>query len=81
MLPRQAGVDQKYLSVRAYEINGLGQTLRMVKLQDITINVKFNLSQGKKKLNDIVNAYFSHQLRNPINSIMGMNLNLKALLN
>ena len=51
----------------------------MIKINDVTISVQFNLSQGEKRLLELVNACVSHEMRNPINSIFGMNIQLKEL--
>lgn len=37
----------------------------------------FNISKGEKKILQLVNACVSHEMRNPINSILATNLKLK----
>lgn len=41
------------------------------------MSILYNISEGKKKILQIINACMSHQMRNPINSIMATNLKLK----
>jgi signal transduction histidine kinase len=48
-------------------------------VNDITINIQYNLNLGEKKILQLINACVSHEMRNPINAIIGMNLKLKDL--
>jgi signal transduction histidine kinase len=38
------------------------------------------MNLGEKRLLELVNACVSHEMRNPINAIFGMNLKLKDLV-
>ena len=52
----------------------------VINIRDVTINIKYNLSLGEKKILEIINACVSHEMRNPINAILGMNMKLKSLM-
>lgn len=58
----------------------MGSKFYVIKIIDRTLNVKFDLSLGEKRLLELVNALVSHQMLNPINAILGTNLRLKELL-
>lgn len=51
----------------------------VLKINDVTIDIKYNLNLGEKRLLELVNACVSHEMRNPINAIYGMNLKLKDI--
>lgn len=51
-----------------------------MKINDVTINIKFGLSLSEKKLLELVNACVSHEMRNPINGIFSMNIRVRDLL-
>ena len=36
------------------------------------------MSKGEKRILELVNAFVSHEMRNPINAILGMNLKLQT---
>ena len=57
------------------------QKYYVLKIIDSTMSVRYDLSQGEKKLLELVNACVSHEMRNPINAILGMNLKLKEIAN
>ena len=52
----------------------------MLKINDVTINIQFDFSIGEKRLLELVNACVSHEMRNPINAIFGMNLKMRGLV-
>ena len=52
----------------------------MLKIRDVTITIQFDLSIGEKRLLELVNACVSHEMRNPINAIFGMNLKMRGLI-
>ena len=56
-----------------------GSKISFIKINDVTINIKFDLNMGEKRILELVNACVSHEMRNPINAIMGMNLKLNNL--
>lgn len=45
----------------------------------MTLNVHFDLSRGEKKILQLVNACVSHEMRNPLNSILAQNIKLKDI--
>lgn len=56
-----------------------GSKILVLKFSDITINIKYDLNLGEKRLLELVNACVSHEMRNPINSILGMVIKLKGI--
>jgi len=44
-----------------------------VRITDVTDKVLYDKSKGEKELLSLVNATVSHELRNPLNSIMAQN--------
>jgi nitrogen fixation/metabolism regulation signal transduction histidine kinase len=61
---------KKYFTVQVTRLMVHHKTLYVLKINDITMNIHFNLSKGKKKLLQLINACVSHEMRNPLNSIM-----------
>lgn len=51
----------------------------VLKISDVSFNIKYDLSVGEKRLLELVNACVSHEMRNPINAIMAMTAELKDL--
>ena len=54
-------------------------SLTILKIDDVTFSVRFDVGKGEKKLLELVNACVSHEMRNPINAINAMNIKLKEL--
>ena len=50
--------------------------MHVLQILDVSINVRFDLASGEKKMLQMINACVSHEMRNPINSIFSMNLKL-----
>lgn len=65
------------INITKFILNGVNFTV--LKISDVTISVQFDLSQGEKRILQLINACVSHEMRNPINSIIAMNLKLKDI--
>ena len=50
---------------------------RVLKISDITISQRLQISQNQKHVLQMINACVSHEMRNPINSIFAMNLQIR----
>ena len=58
-----------------YQVNFLqlllnNKPLKVLILRNVTINILFNLSEGERRILQLVNACVSHEMRNPLNSIL-----------
>lgn len=51
----------------------------VINFSDVTISVYYDMRLGEKKILELINACVSHEMRNPINAIMAMNLKLRDL--
>jgi hypothetical protein len=60
---------QEYFTVKVIKLVCNNETFLVMRINDITISVHFNLSKGEKKILQLVNACVSHEMRNPLNSI------------
>jgi signal transduction histidine kinase len=60
------------------DIDGVSRT--MIQMIDITSNLKYQDQKSKNKILAMVNSCVSHELRNPLNVIKGLNLEKKQLL-
>ena len=69
-----------YFSVDVKKLTVNNHTFVLLKIDDTTISVHFDLSKGEKKILQLVNACVSHEMRNPLNSILAQNIKLKGLL-
>ena len=58
-----------------------GNQFKVITVQDETVNmtIMFNINKGEKRILELVNACVSHEMRNPINSILATNLKLKDI--
>ena len=75
--PRRAPL-KRYFSIKLNKLELFGDSFKVINLQDQTVNILFNISQGEKKILQLINACVSHEMRNPINSILATNLKLRA---
>ena len=73
----QEPMSKQFFKVKTEMIKSTQNKFKVLKVQDITINIRLQLSQQQKKVLQIVNACVSHEMRNPINSIIAMNLQLR----
>ena len=60
------------IKVKNYKMNGENNVL--IQMVDETKNILYIDSQGKNKFLQIINATVSHELKNPLNSIIQQNL-------
>ena len=53
--------------------------MMMLQIQDVSDSVLYDQSKEKNEMLSILNATVSHELRNPLNSIIGQNIRKEAL--
>jgi hypothetical protein len=70
----------KYYSLGINKLDSFNTKFYVLKINDVTINIQFDLNLGEKRLLELVNACVSHEMRNPINAILAMNLKLTDLV-
>ena len=71
----------RYISVRVSTLSLFENEFKVINLMDQTTSIMFDISKGEKKILQLINACVSHQLRNPINSIIATNLKLQQEAN
>lgn len=70
----------KYFQVRVFTIQNINSTFHVLKVIDYSLEIHFNLSKGEKRLLEMINALVSHEMRNPINAILGMGIHIRSLI-
>lgn len=70
---------KKFYQIASNLVNGFDSVFFMLKISDVSVNIKYDLSIGEKRLLELVNACVSHEMRNPINAIMAMTAELRDL--
>ena len=73
----QDPLSQKFYRLKIENIKIEQKLIQVLKIIDITINIRLQKSQQQKKILQMVNACVSHEMRNPINSIFAMNMQLR----
>jgi len=58
-----------------------GQQNCMIQIHDVSSSIMIDYLQTEKELYEIINATVSHEMRNPINSMVYQNENILFVLN
>lgn len=69
-----------YITVKISELEIKGQQVMMLQFIDISAEILFDKQQIENKFLTLINALLSHELRNPLNSIIAQSMEQKALL-
>ena len=67
----------KYVSVKVSSLKLHLSSFKVINILDQTVSIMFSKSKGEKKILQLINACVSHQLRNPINTILIANLKFR----
>lgn len=67
-------MSQQFFKFKIEEMTTGANKFRVLKISDITISQRLQMSQNQKHVLQMINACVSHEMRNPINSIFAMNL-------
>lgn len=67
----------KYFSVKVKRLELFSNQFKVITIRDQTISVLFDIQKGEQQILRLVNACVSHEMRNPINSILATNLKLQ----
>ena len=71
--------QDKYYQIKASKIQIENQSSIMLKIIDITVEVMLNKQKTHNKLLSVINSTVSHEIRNPLNSIVAINHEKKYL--
>jgi nitrogen-specific signal transduction histidine kinase len=66
------GITYFELKLTTYRNQGMSQV--MIQFKDVTTNFHYNQKLIENKLLSTINACLSHELRNPLNGIIAMNI-------
>ena len=69
--------NQQFFKFKVERIKRENEAMLVLKITDITINIRLQQSQQQKQILQMVNACVSHEMRNPINAIFAMNMQLR----
>ena len=69
--------SQQFFKIKVEEITTGTNKFRVLKISDITVSQRLQMSQNQRQVLQMINACVSHEMRNPINSIFAMNLQIK----
>ena len=67
----------KYVSVKVNSLHFHMSSFKVINILDQTVSIMFSKSKGDKKILQLINACVSHQLRNPLNTILIANLKFR----
>ena len=66
--------NQVYVQIKMTEFKQDDKTQVMFQFIDISNSIKYDKQKAENKLVGLINACLSHELRNPLNSIIAQNL-------
>lgn len=69
--------EKKYFKFKFIRIKNQYQAYSLIKITDATLSIWLEESRRHNKFLQMVNACVSHEMRNPINSIFAMNIQLQ----
>ena len=70
-----------YFTIKINKITGENENEVMISFQDMSNEIKSNNEKAHNELLIMINATVSHELRNPLNSIVALNLQKEMLYN
>lgn len=77
VVPHVCEHHTQYFRLKLTQVDSQDHQYKIIHIQDQTINIMYNLCQGQQKILQLINACVSHEMRNPINSILATNLKLQ----
>ena len=63
-----------YVQLKLKEFYSNGKLMKMVQIVDVTPHILYTEYKAKMEFVSMINACVSHELRNPLNSIMAKNI-------
>ena len=70
--------SKQFVSVKVSSLQLHHSSFKVINILDQTVSIQFDKSKGEKKILQLINACFSHQLRNPINALLVANLKFRT---
>jgi signal transduction histidine kinase len=70
-----------FVQIQITEYQTDGQTMKMLQFIDISSEILYDQEKASNKFLSLINACISHELRNPLNSIIASNLEKRLLYN
>ena len=71
---RSENQQAKYLQMKVKEYFSNDKKIKQLQIVDVTHHILYKEYKAKHQFTDIINACVSHELRNPLNSIMATNI-------
>ena len=68
-----------YFELKKKKIIKEGENQQILQFTDISTRIKYDVLTGNQQLLQTINATVSHEMRNPLNSIMSQNLKQEEL--
>ena len=70
---------QNFVQLKCKEFYSNGKQMKMIQIVDVTHHILYTEYKAKIEFTSMINATVSHELRNPLNSIMAKNIEKEAL--
>ena len=67
-------INQHYVQLKSKEFYSNGKRMKMIQIVDVTHHILYTEYKAKAEFTSMINACVSHELRNPLNSIMAKNI-------
>jgi len=72
--------EKQYVQIKMTQFDQEGVKSTMLQVIDISTTIMLDEQKADNKLLDIINATVSHEMRNPLNSIIAQNMENEQLL-
>ena len=73
--------SKQFFEITLQKLKSNLEEVSCLKFTDVTIKVKHDHIEGKSHILETINATVSHEMRNPINSIISQNIKIEYLVN
>ena len=73
------GDNTRYVQLKSKEFYTKGKKMKMVQILDVTPHMLYSEYKARIEFTSMINACVSHELRNPLNSIVAKNIEKQAL--
>ena len=75
----ETGDNLRYIQLKSKEFYTNGKKMKMVQILDVTPHMLYSEYKARIEFTSMINACVSHELRNPLNSIVAKNIEKQAL--
>lgn len=69
----------KYMTMRAKVYTHNGKEIKIIQISDVTSQIEYMEIKAQTEFSSLLNTIMSHELRNPLNSIIAKNIEKSAL--